>query len=55
MRDLEQCVRCGKVIDTELDDVDDFEAIELDSGRVGVVCGGCLTGAEVQAMDEGAL
>lgn len=52
MRALEQCARCGDVIDTELDDVDDFEAIELESGEVGIVCTRCITGAERQAMDE---
>ena len=52
MRDLRQCARCGKVIDTELDDADDFEA--LDSGQIGIVCSGCLTGTEVQALDEDA-
>ena len=52
MRQLDQCVRCGQVIDMELDDVSDFEAIELDDGRVGIVCSRCLTGAEVQALDE---
>ena len=54
MRDLVQCARCGKVIGTELDDAGDFEAIELGLGRVGTVCSGCLTGAEIQVLDEAA-
>lgn len=52
MRQLEQCAWCSTVIDTELDDVDDFEPIELGSGRIGVVCAGCVTGAEARALDE---
>jgi len=55
MRELVQCVRCGTVIDTELDDADDFEAIELEDGTIGTVCTNCLTGAERQALDEDAL
>jgi hypothetical protein len=54
MRALEQCVRCGKVIDTELDHADDFEAIELDDGETGTVCADCLTGGEGKALDEAA-
>ena len=53
MRDLQQCTRCGIVIDTGLDDVDSFEVIELDSGTISVVCEGCITGQERQLMDEG--
>ena len=51
----EYCERCRKPAPQwESDDysVSDWEALVREDGTVGVICSGCVTGAEQQAMDE---
>lgn len=45
-----RCSRCGRTIDREFDPVDSWEVIA--DGET-LICEGCITGAEQQAMDEG--
>jgi hypothetical protein len=51
MRAAEQCARCGRVIDTELNDGRACKAIDLDDGTVVAVCEDCVTVVEEYPTD----
>jgi hypothetical protein len=45
----ETCARCGRVVDIESDEFNAWEAID---GGASVVCEGCLTGEEINAIRQ---
>lgn len=55
MADLVTCVRCGRDAPTQLDgtsDDPDWSAWEVTDGGDNVICPGCLTGADEQAIAD---
>ena len=49
----EHCERCKRLAPPwKSSQYSDWEAITLDDGEIGVMCPGCLTWEEQQAMDE---
>ena len=48
----ERCERCRRLAPPWEDPgYCEWEALELEDGEIGVICPGCITGAEQQEMD----